>query len=220
MYDLTDMPDLHDVNIEDSATGAIVLAAGGSTRMGRPKQLLPFNGRPLLRHVVEQVLGAACHPVIVVLGHEADACRAALDGLSVTAIVNPAWETGMGSSVRAGVDALTAMTTGRDRDVAAVLLLTCDQPFVSSPFLNRLISRQIETRRPMVATSHDGLPGVPAVFAEALFERLRALDGDRGARVLLREAGADLVMEGAPDVAIDLDTPADYARLGEPDGGR
>lgn len=201
------------MNIEDSATGAIVLAAGGSTRMGQPKQLLPFHGRPLLRHVVEQVLGAACHPVIVVLGHEADACRAALDGLSVSTIVNQDWASGMGSSVRAGVEALTAATTARDRDVAAVLVLACDQPFVSTPFLNRLIARQIETRRSMVATSHDGLPGVPAVFAEPLFERLRTLEGDRGARVLLREAGADLVMEGAPDVAIDLDTPADYARL-------
>lgn len=208
------------MNFEESATGAIVLAAGGSTRMGRPKQLLPFRGRPLLRHVVEQVLGAACAPVIVVLGSDAAACRTALAGLPVTAIENPAWPTGMGSSVRAGIDALVAATAGRDEDCAAALLLTCDQPFVSSPFLNRLIHRQIETRRPMVATSHDGVPGVPAVFAASLFERLRTLEGDRGARLLLREPGADLVMEAAPDVAIDLDTPADYAQLHEPHDSR
>src|SRR5215475_6610558 len=77
----------------------LLLAAGGSTRMGRPKQLLEYRGRPLLRHSVEQALGSRCRPVVVVLGAEADACRAAIQDAPVDVMINHAWAEGMGSSI-------------------------------------------------------------------------------------------------------------------------
>jgi molybdenum cofactor cytidylyltransferase len=214
------------------STGAVILAAGGSTRMGQPKQLLPFQGQPLLRHIASRVLESACRPVIVVLGRDADACRDALAGLPVICVDNPDWPTGMASSVRAGlaaIDETAAPALGAHGSSAAsavapspspspscaLVLLTCDQPFIRAAFLDRLIQRQAETGRAMVAASHDGLPGVPALFTRTLFPRLRGLTGDQGARVLLREPGADVTLESEPDVAIDLDTPADYAPFDE-----
>src|SRR5690348_4030085 len=85
---------------DSSAIPVLLLAAGNSTRMGRPKQLLDYRGRPLLRHSVEQALGSACRPVMVVLGAEADACRAAIGDLPVEIVVNADWAEGMGSSIR------------------------------------------------------------------------------------------------------------------------
>jgi molybdenum cofactor cytidylyltransferase len=194
------------------AVALLLLAAGGSTRMGQPKQLLEYGGQPLLRHSVEQALSSRCRPVVVVLGADADACRAVIDDLPVPVqiVVNHDWAQGMGSSIRAGLSSLAAGEAAPE----AVVIALCDQPLISSAFLDALVQLYVEQHAPMVAASYDNRPGVPALFARALFPRLAALDGQAGAKALLQAAdGADLLTIPAPQAAVDVDTPDDYARL-------
>jgi CTP:molybdopterin cytidylyltransferase MocA len=116
--------------------GAVILAAGSSSRMGVPKQTLQFQGKSLLRRAVIAALDASCCPVVVVTGAHAELSRRELDQLDVREAFNPNWETGMGSSVRAGIERLISIDPG----VAAVVLLLCDQPYVTPSFISSLIA--------------------------------------------------------------------------------
>jgi molybdenum cofactor cytidylyltransferase len=196
------------------AVPLLLLAAGGSTRMGRPKQLLEYRGRPLLRHSVEQALGSLCRPIIVVLGADADACRAAIQDLPMEIVINEGWAAGMGSSIRVGMSAVNAAAAANEAAaVDAVVIALCDQPLISSAFLDSLVRAHIERAAAMVAASYDNRPGVPALFARSLFPKLAALDGQAGAKALLQAAAGDLLTIPAPQAAVDVDTPDDYARL-------
>jgi molybdenum cofactor cytidylyltransferase len=183
---------------------AVILAAGGSTRMGRPKQLLPWCRRSLLRHVVDVAGEAGCDPVVVVLGAAADRLRPELDGLSVTTVENPEWEAGPGTSVRVGIGAVGTAD--------AVVFLTCDQPFVDAGHVRRLIEAHRRTGQPMAASGYDGTAGVPALFAWPCFPELTGLAPQAGARQLLARYPRRVETVPFPAGAIDLDTPADYAR--------
>jgi molybdenum cofactor cytidylyltransferase len=195
----------------ESSVALLLLAAGGSTRMGRPKQLLDYHGRPLLRHSVEQALDSHCRPVIVVLGSDAEACAAVLHGLPpiVVTAINEDWMLGMGSSIRVGLAALQE----RAPDARAVVIALVDQPLITPAFLDRLARVHLDQEAAMVAASYDDQPGVPALFARSLFPKLAALDVHAGAKALLQGAGSELVTIPAPQAAIDVDTPEDYARL-------
>lgn len=182
----------------------IVLAAGGSSRMGRPKQLLPFRGRSLLRHAAGVALAGGCDPVVVVLGAGADRLRAELDGLPVTTAENPDWEQGPGTSVRAGVAAVGAAD--------AVVFLLCDQPLVDAAHVRRLVAAHRATGRPMVASGYGGSVGVPALFARACFPALLATPPAAGAKPLLTRDPDAVAVVSFPAGAVDLDTPADYER--------
>ena len=188
---------------------AIVLAAGGSSRMGRPKQLLPFRGRTLLRHAVEVALEAGCDPVVVVLGAAADRVTLELAGLPVTAVVNPDWATGPGTSVRTGVAALPDA-------VDATLFLLADQPLVDAEHLRSLGDAHAATGLPMAASGYAGSAGVPALFARECFPDLFALDPAAGAKQLLARDPERVAVVSFPAGAIDLDTPADYERWATP----
>ena len=181
----------------------VVLAAGGSSRMGAAKQLLPLGGRSLLRRAVETALATDCRPVVVVVGRDAPAMRAELAGLDVVVVENADWPSGMGSSIRAGLGAVPA-----DADGVAVTL--CDQPHVAPAALADLI---IAFRRTgsTAAAAYDDTVGVPAVFARSAFPALRSLDPRHGAKSLL--AGADVVRVPLQAASVDVDTPADYERL-------
>ena len=190
-------PDGHDAATASGPVAAIVLAAGASTRLGsgRSKQLLRYQGRTLLRHSVEQALASSCRPVIVVLGAEVESCQRELAGLDVHVTINPAWADGMGSSIRAGMTALTAAAP----DARAVVITLCDQPLVGAAFIDRLVQRfgprpRRAARRtgqePTVAAEYDGRPGVPALFPRSRFAELSRLDGAAGARHLLRATPA------------------------------
>jgi molybdenum cofactor cytidylyltransferase len=204
---------------------AIVLAAGASTRLGagRSKQLLRYQGRTLLRHSVEQALASSCRPVIVVLGAEVERCQRELAGLDVHVTINPEWADGMGSSIRAGMTALTTAASG----ARAVVITLCDQPLVGAAFIDRLVERyQTEAaesggpadREPTVAAEYEGRAGVPALFPRARFAELARLDGAAGARHLLRATPAEraaqvVVSLPCPEAAVDVDTITDYEAL-------
>ncbi|MDB5312399.1 MAG: 4-diphosphocytidyl-2C-methyl-D-erythritol synthase [Gemmataceae bacterium] len=185
----------------------VVLAAGGSSRMGRPKQLLPFCGRSLLRHSTRVALDAACGPVFVVLGARADQFVQEISGLPVTVVVNPDWERGPGTSVRAGVEAVEA-----DPGTWALVVTVCDQPLVSGLDIRRLIEAGQGTGRPMAAAEYSGSIGVPAFFARSCFSDLRGLEPAACAKRLLARRPDEVAVVTLPTAAIDLDTPDDYKR--------
>jgi molybdenum cofactor cytidylyltransferase len=190
---------------------AVVLAAGHSRRMGTPnKLLLPVRGEAMVRHAVHAARAAGCAEVIVVLGHEAAAVRAALDGLVVRCVVNDAHADGLGSSVRCG-DAAAAPD-------AALLCLLGDMPDVQAGTLRALITALAETPGTQACRPvHGGQPGNPVLWAPAQRPRLATLQGDEGARALLKTLGGGLlhVPVDDPGVLLDLDTPQDLRRHGD-----
>ena len=191
---------------EKTSCGLILLAAGASTRMGRPKQLLPVAGRPLLRHVVEAALTAPVAPVIVVLGANAAEIAPCLDGLPVQVAINPGWAEGMGSSLRIGMQALNSHLPPVD----GVIVVLADQPDFSAGHMVRLMETHRATGRPIVVSECGGVRGPPVLFTAKYFPALLALQGDTGARSLL-QAHAHEVATVPVATADDLDTPANYA---------
>ena len=197
--------------------GVIVLAAGASSRMGTPKQLLVWNGETLLKRAVRTALAWAgentnCGPVCVVLGANWEACQTELAELpAVNAVVNANWETGMGSSVQAGLQALLDAAP----DLAGVLVTLCDQPRVGPDRLAQLWGAHQRARPVVTAASYNGAVGVPALFARPAFNALLALSGAEGAKRVIGQfaKNGQVARVDLPEAADDLDTPADVARL-------
>jgi molybdenum cofactor cytidylyltransferase len=196
--------------------GAVILAAGASTRLGRPKQLLEIDGRPLVARAAEAALAAGASPVVVVLGANAELIRPALQGLEAGLVLNQDWAEGMASSVRAGLHALGQITLRLD----AVLLTVCDQPAFNAEVVQRLVAGLQASSRGIAAARYAGRNAVPAIFRREHFFALAHLKGDQGARALLREKPEDIVAVDLPELALDLDTPEDLAAWrGRPGGG-
>lgn len=190
----------------DSISCAIVLlAAGGSTRMGRPKQLLPIGNRLLLRQVVEVAVASNVAPVIVVLGAHAAEIRSSLDGLPIHVVVNEGWEEGMGSSVRVGMQSLTAFAPGTKN----VIIALGDMPNFSADHIAKLLDARRLTGRSIVASQYGGKLMPPALFADVHFPVLLASQGEAGARALL-QSHPDEVAAVPTEELFDLDTQTDY----------
>jgi molybdenum cofactor cytidylyltransferase len=188
---------------------AVILAAGESARLGRPKQLLPYRGRSLLRHVVECAVAGGCDPVLVVLGARADELLGELEGTAAHRVRNEAWRQGIGSSVRAGV----AEVRRRWPAASAVLLLTCDQLRVTPDLVRRIGERFDHTAGRIVACEYAGTVGVPALFERSLFPELLALSESAGAKPLLEAHASDVVGLPWPDGAVDINVPEDLRLL-------
>jgi molybdenum cofactor cytidylyltransferase len=192
---------------EVPVTGLVLLAAGGSSRLGRPKQLVEYQGRPLLRHAAETALASACVPVVVVLGAEAAACRQALAGLAVQIVENSDWRLGLSTSIRVGIDALEKSPY----KISAAVLSVCDQPLLNREILDALCDWHRRGGAQIAAAEYAGHLGVPALFATGYFSRLKSLTGDEGARQLLREHPMAVARVPFPGGERDVDTPADCA---------
>jgi molybdenum cofactor cytidylyltransferase len=190
-----------------SAIPLILLAAGGSTRMGTPKQLLPFGDTTLLRHAVETALASDCDPVLVVLGAAAESAAAAIAGLPVDAVTNVDWAKGMGTSLRLGLRTVLETTAP-----AAVVVMVCDQPAVTAVLIGELIDAY-KAGATLVAAEYSGIIGVPALIGREWFEELLALGDDAGARALLKRHPDRVKPIPFPQGALDVDTPEDYQRL-------
>lgn len=189
--------------------GAVVLAAGSSSRMGVPKQTLPFRGQTLLRRAALAALDAGCRPVLVVTGAHAEQSRGELRGLAVLEVVNALWKTGMASSIRAGVEALISA----EPEAAAVVLLLCDQPHVNAERISALVAAHRVTGRSVVASTYGGSFGVPALFGRALFAELARLEGAAGAKQVIKRHAAEAHFLPFPSGVVDVDTPDDFSRL-------
>ena len=192
-----------------TGVGAVILAAGASTRMSIPKQLLQFRGQAFLRRAASVALEARCRPVVVVTGANAAACRESLRGLAVLEAENQQWESGMSSSVRVGVEALV---TPNPR-IAAVVLMLCDQPFVTRDVIVGLVKAHYETGCSIVASRFGGSYGVPALFGKAHFSELTTLKGAAGAKQVIQKHLQKVQLLPFPEGEIDVDTPGDFTRL-------
>ncbi|ADO75955.1 nucleotidyltransferase family protein [Stigmatella aurantiaca] len=187
--------------------GAVVLAAGGSSRLGQPKQLLHHEGRTLVRRTTETALAAGLSPVVVVLGAHREAVAAELAGLPVHPVHNPDWAAGMGGSLRVGLRALPP------ESVDAALVVLCDQLRVDAPHLSALVDTFSRTQSPIVASGYAGARGVPVLFSRTLFAELEALAPEEGARRVIAREPSRVVEVALAGGAEDVDTAADLARL-------
>jgi xanthine/CO dehydrogenase XdhC/CoxF family maturation factor/CTP:molybdopterin cytidylyltransferase MocA len=188
---------------------AIVLAAGASSRMGAPKQLLHVGTSTLLRHSVEQALASDVRATFAVIGAEAETMRRELRDLPVTIVENTRWAEGLGTSVAAGVRCIVHQQPAFE----AAVLMTCDQPHVTAATINTLVAECESSGKPMVAAAYGDTVGVPALFAHELFDRLLHLPPNCGAKTVLLQRPDDVAVVNFEAGAVDLDTPADYERF-------
>lgn len=176
--------------------------------MGRPKQLILYDGKPLVAHAAEAALAAGTAPVIVVLGAHAGEIRPALSHLAgVTIALNAGWESGLASSLTTGLQAAL-----EDKTWDGVLAMLIDQPLVDAPVLHRMMAEFAAGAR-IVASGHDGMPGVPALFGREHVSDLLGLAGDAGAGPWLRSRLQEVKVVALGAALLDVDTPADLARL-------
>jgi len=184
----------------------ILLAAGAATRMGRNKLLMDLQGEPLLRRAARRALAAGLDPLLVVLGHEAEAARAALAGLACAAVVNPRFAEGMSTSLSAGVEAVPAATE-------AALVLLADMPFVEPTMIEAVVARWRETSAPVVASRYGAAVAPPTLYARALFPLLVGGTGEgRGREVVRGQGERARFVDWSPSALADLDVAEDVAR--------
>jgi molybdenum cofactor cytidylyltransferase len=197
------------------SVAAVVLAAGGSTRFGKPKQFALFRGETFIKRIVAAAIQAGCTPVVVVTGEDSAQVTLELTGLSVSIAPNPGWSSGVGSSIRVGVQ--SAMDLAGDLD--ASLLLSCDQPFVTAAVLLQLIQLRLTSRKRIIASAYAETLGVPALFDRSCFPDLLGLKGDSGAKAIILTRPHDVASFDFPSGEIDIDTAADYEKLDQPPPG-
>jgi molybdenum cofactor cytidylyltransferase len=190
-------------------TGIVILAAGNSSRLGQPKQLLSYEGSTLISRVAAQALDAALYPVVVVTGAVTDEITHALAGKKTHLTHNARWQEGMGTSIAVGLTTLQHLQP----DAKAVIITLCDQPHLSATLFQTLITTQASTNKGIVASSYSGTIGAPALFTRPYFAALSALSGNEGARKLLLRYREDLAVVPFPEGAIDIDTPEDYQKF-------
>jgi molybdenum cofactor cytidylyltransferase len=190
---------------------AVILAAGKSTRMGRPKQLLPLGGTTLLARAIENARSAGLVEIVLVLGAFAEAIRrqlpqALLEGLKV--VVNQAYAQGMATSLREGLSAL-------DPQSAAALIILGDQPLIRPQTLRQIVAAYHRSGAQIVIPSHEGKRGNPVLLGRPLFSEAMALEGDTGCRAIFPNH-LDAILEVEVEdsgILLDIDDQGDYDRL-------
>lgn len=186
--------------------GGVILAAGQSSRFGQPKMLMPWRGKPILRHVAEAALEGGVNPLVVVSGAEEEGMQQACEGLPVVLVVNKEWETGQSSSMRKGLQALPDNT-------GAALFLLADQPFVSPALIKQIIERHQKILSPVIAPRVGEQRSNPVLFDRVTFPDLLTVQGDRGGRALFDRYEISYVDWDDANLLLDIDTPEDYRRL-------
>lgn len=191
----------------------ILLAAGASTRLGYPKQLLQLDCETLLHRAARLAYETGLSPINVVLGSKASELQPELRDLPVYVLINEDWQSGMASSLRLGLQALPLATTH-------AMVLVCDQVGLCVSQLGQLLQTSSMHPQSIVASSYSGSSGVPAIFPAAFFPELRMIQGDRGARDLLRRHHDNVLPLTFPQGAHDIDTAEDVQQAGLhlPDG--
>jgi molybdenum cofactor cytidylyltransferase len=190
------------------AVAGIVLAAGTSTRMGRNKLFMELEGDTLVRRTVDRVAKAGLDPLIVVLGHEADRVREALDGVRFQPVVNPDYERGVNSSLRAGMHAAS------ESAARAAVVVLADMPFVTTEMIATLVETYRRSDAPLVISEYDGVNAPPMLYDRSLFPELAASEGQGcGKHVVKRHRHEAAAVSWPAEALTDLDAPEDYERV-------
>jgi len=188
-------------------TGIIILAAGSSSRLGRPKQLLVYNHKTLLQHVIDEAKLADLSPIVVVIGANADELSKSSNLSGTNIIINDSWETGMSSSIAAGLAALI------DNKPQNMILSVCDQPQINAQLFSDLVRMKNKTGSGIVASAYAGTLGTPVLFNEKYYDALLNLTGNEGAKKLLNLHQNEVSFIPFEDGQIDIDTEEDYLNL-------
>lgn len=189
--------------------GAILLAAGQSSRLGTPKQLLSYEGTTIFQHILQTAIASNAHPIVVVLGAHADIIEKKIDRKTAQVVVNVLWPEGMASSIRQGIQTLLEINPFAE----GAILITCDQPYVTTSLLNDLIEARQNTGKPIITCSYADTFGPPTLFHKSIFPELVQLKGDIGARSILRHHADKVEAILFPEGKLDIDTNEDYEKL-------
>jgi molybdenum cofactor cytidylyltransferase len=190
-------------------TAIIILAAGGSSRFGKIKQLVHFRGKTLLQHAIEQATEAGAEPMVVVTGANADEILKQIKNEKAEIVFNKDWEQGMASGIVTGLKRAITSNNKTEKAIIAV----CDQPYISSSLFQQLYQKQNESAKHIVACAYADTIGTPALFTQKYFDVLMSLKGDEGAKKLLKRYTEDVATVDFPNGYIDIDTKEDYEKL-------
>ncbi len=188
--------------------GIVLLAAGSSSRLGEPKQLLKYDDQTLLQHSLQVAIASNGSPIVVVLGANAGEILKSIQPDGAHIVVNDAWQEGMGSSIRCGLETilqLNALITG-------VIIMVCDQPFITPELLDNLVAEHQLTGKPIITCSYAGTYGPPALFDKNIFPELLQLKGDVGAKKIIHQHANELECILFPEGETDIDTKSDYEK--------
>ena len=186
---------------------ALLLSAGHSSRMGQPKALLEWQQRPLIKHQLETLKALDCH-IAVVLGAHEEAISTVLKNEEVLRVSHARFDAGMGSSIAAGISAISYLQP------EAVLIVAVDQPLITATYLKALVEFFHQNPAGIVqSTSTEGWKGIPAIFSASYFDELEALDGDFGAKPVVKSHFDDCLTYTPSELLTDMDTYAQYEAL-------
>jgi molybdenum cofactor cytidylyltransferase len=189
--------------------GIVILAAGSSTRLGQPKQLLEFQGTTLIQHITQIAVNAVKKPVVVILGANSSLIHSQLTHLPVHIVYNPHWSQGMTSSIRKGLSALLCFSP----DTEGVIFTVCDQPYITPDLFLEMISVASKSHKPIVACLYNSVLGTPVLFKKEYFDVLLALKDNEGARKILQSHPESVEAVPFPRGIFDVDTMQDYDAL-------
>ncbi|MDC3210710.1 nucleotidyltransferase family protein [Saprospiraceae bacterium] len=194
------------MNQKKNNIAIIILAAGSSSRLGRPKQLLELNGKTLLQKSIETALNVSIN-VTVVLGANENLVRPTISGFPINIILNENWISGISGSIQTGMSAL------KNNEFQAVLIMLCDQPFINASILKGMIEVFEKNKFPIVASEYEKKVGVPAIFDASFFQKLKMLKGQKGAKKLIMnnlDKTKSFMFENGK---IDIDTEEDWQKI-------
>jgi len=187
----------------------LLLAAGSSSRLGQPKQLLPFKGTTLVAERVKSIRSVADGELIVVTGAARKDVLHSMENLAFKEAFNASYYAGMSGSINIGIGALSPTTS-------ACVIMLVDQPFISPTHLLEMAAKWEKNKDKIVAASYSGFHGVPVIFPRSYFPQLLSLQGDQGARKALVQLGPEeIVSYHLPEAGIDIDTVEDLKQLGD-----
>lgn len=191
--------------MRNPSTAVLILAAGSSTRLGRPKQTLLYQGQTLVQKIVSTAIALQSGPVLLVL-KEGDKVNVQEN---VVMLQNPDAGLGMATSIHCGIKYLEE----HELNIETVIITVCDQPFITTALLQEMIKKYQETHLPIIACQYDAIIGTPVLFHKTMFKALLSLNGDKGAKQLINQHAQQVGLINFPLGNIDVDTEEDYERL-------